>query len=131
MAIDPFIGSDIKLASSGDLAYNSRGDLDLVGVTNPKDNMLQAVKLRLGTQLGTYQFSSTYGAKLGQYVDEPITPNKELQIQSEVKTSLSQDPRIDAVPSIQVSTNGDSTTVQLTATTKTGVTVSTAIPIGG
>lgn len=131
MAIDPFIGSDIKLTSSRDLAYNSRGDLDLVGVTIPRDNMLQAVKLRLDTQLGTYQFSSTYGANLGQYVDEPITPNKDLQIQSEVNTSLSQDPRIDTVGNIQISASGDSTTVQLTATTKTGVTVSTAIPIGG
>lgn len=130
MAIDPFIGSDIKLTSSRDLAYNSRGDLELVGVTNPKDNMLQAVNLRLGTQIRTYQFSSTYGADLGQFVDEPITPNKALQIQSEVKTSLSQDPRIDTV-NTQTSANEDSTTVQLTATTKTGVTVSTAIPIGG
>ena len=132
MAIDPFIGSDIKLTSNRDLAYNSRGDLDLVGVTNPKDNMLQAVNLRLETQLGTYQFAPTYGTNLGQYVDEPITPNRELQIQSEVKTSLFQDPRIDTVVGkIQVSASGDSTTVQLTVISKTGVTISTAIPIGG
>ena len=130
MAIDPFIGSDLKL-NNGDLAYTSRGDLDLVGVTNPKDNMTQAINLRLSTQLGTYQFASDYGSNLGKYVDEPITPKLETDIQSEVKTTLAKDLRIDTVGTVQVSTSGDTVQVQLTATTKTGITVSTAIPIGG
>jgi phage baseplate assembly protein W len=117
--------SDVKL-NNGDLAYSSSGDLLLV---SDIDDVWQAAVLRVNTVLGTYLFQSTYGTKLGQYIDEPYTSDLEGKIASEITNTLQNDSRITSINNVQVNL-GTGTNVSLVIKTPYGVKAGN-IPIGG
>jgi phage baseplate assembly protein W len=129
-AADPAIGVDIAL-NSGDLGYGQGGDLSLIGDAAPSDNVWQAINLRLITVLGTYNWQNGYGTLLGNFVDEPVTDDLQIQIEQEIKKNVLLDPRVVAITNLQLSFDSGSITVQLTVVDATGVTSSGSASVGG
>lgn len=131
MGADPFIGVDVKLIN-GDLGNTSIGDLDLVGNSDPMDNMRQAINLRLNTPLGKYYFAQGYGTQGGGYVDEPDTDANRKALEAEAKATILQDSRIARVTSITV-IEGDTNQVKLnySAITQSGTKLSGTAQMGG
>ena len=131
MGSDPFIGVDVKLIN-GDLGNNSIGDLDLVGNLDPMDNMRQALNIRLITPLGKYYFAQGFGTVAVNYVDEVYTDYNRNNLEAEARVTIMQDPRIDKVESITVtSTDTNQVVLSYSAITKSGIKLTGVVQMEG
>jgi phage baseplate assembly protein W len=102
---DPLIGVDLKLDS--DLQADTKGDLMLVGQSNSADNVWQAVWLRIITTLGTYLFADNYGTQAREMVDEPITASMLSTLKSQIRDTISSDPRVASLTKLTVEQDTD------------------------
>lgn len=103
-ANDPLTGLskvDFLLTDSGDLALNNFGDLRLAsGMTN----IIQALKIKVGTQLGTVLLHPDFGlgVKVGSMTSEFSTND----IFSQLNKMIQADSRFQGIDTLQVTLNG-------------------------
>jgi phage baseplate assembly protein W len=131
LSTDPAIGVDLKLQNDGDLGATSTGDLDLAGDNKSIDNLVQSVRLRIITTLGTNYFSDGFGSNIRQYVDEPLTDDLQKQIRTEVQDTVLRDSRVQAISNISISEGSNSWVLSFAITAVNGETQSGSVTIGG
>lgn len=95
---DP-LGTDLKLDENGDLVAMASGAIYTV---SNEDNVAQAARVGLKTIPSTYLWGGDIGTTLAQYVDQPITPDVEIEIQNIIVETMSNDPRILQVQGVWV-----------------------------
>lgn len=94
-------GRDL-LGELGDLAVASNGDLDMVeGV----ENVIQAVKIKFGTEQGELPTHPTFGAKYPVGTKVTLVTIQEFAINS--RRTFKQDPRVEDVRSMNIWVEGD------------------------
>jgi len=95
------LGVDLLLDPENDLTITNLNDLKLVGGI---ENMAQAIVIRILIEKGSIKRHSTIGTRL--QVGEKVRQNSLADLKSEIVTSLGSDPRITAVPFIQLNQQG-------------------------
>ena len=104
------LGADIALNADGTFApFTGTGDLPLVsGLVN----LQQALRTRLNTAVGALPLHPDYGANQQELHGPDLVG--QVVVESEIKSTLLQDPRVQGVKNVSVTING--TTVTYTAT---------------
>ncbi len=92
------LGKDIQMVDN-DIVINNQNDFATVTFY---DNLGQAVKNRLQTILGEMQANTDYGSKLGLLIGRQKDDLLKQEIESEIRFTLLQEPRIDDVTNIEV-----------------------------
>lgn len=114
VAGDPLVGLskvDWLLTETGDIATNSFGDFRLAaGITN----IIQALKLKIGTPKGSVLLHSDYGLGLRAGV-----MNSDINVQdiyNSISKLVEEDPRFQGLDSLQISLNGPTLTISMGVT---------------
>lgn len=108
---DPLAGLskvDLLLTETGDVAVNSFGDFRFsAGMTN----IIQALKIKVGTQKGTSLLYPEFGLgiKAGMMSSEADIGD----IYSSIAQMISEDPRFQALESLQIELNGPTLTINM------------------
>ena len=92
-------GADIQLDPIGDFMLGSSGDLALA---NGATNLIQAVMNRLATEVGGLAYDTTYGIDLSNIIGRKNIYEQVTMIKKYVEDTLTDDPRIQAILSIDV-----------------------------
>jgi hypothetical protein len=99
---------DWLLTDTGDVAVNNYGDFRLsYGLTN----LLQALRIKLGTTAGTWIVHPTFG--LGVKVGTSIAVINVQDLFASIKTLITQDPRFRTLSSLQINQNGPQLSISL------------------
>ena len=125
--IDPaqVFGTDLAL-TQGRLGVDDTGDLLLVsGVPN----LRQAILNRINTGLGELLFHLSYGCGARAIVGAVSGPTSALLAGRYVRAALTADPRIAAVPNVNVSVVGDAIAVEAEVQPVTGRVLNIASPL--
>jgi hypothetical protein len=99
-------GIDLRIADTGDLLFTSNGDYAL---SYGLQNALQAVKLKLSTQIGELRFHQGFGIinVVGQ--NNQDTGSIRSAIVASLNDQISQDPRFDRIEALSVNYVTDNT----------------------
>jgi hypothetical protein len=101
---DPLVGMskvDWLLTDTGDLAVNSYGDFRFsAGMTN----LIQAIKIKLGTQKGKYILHPEFG--LGLRVGMMTSEVDAQSIYNDINALINDDPRFQGLSNLQIQLNG-------------------------
>lgn len=95
------LGIDIRLTEDGDLAMNNTSDLDLIA---GMDNMIQVLALRTELERGSLKRHPEIGTSLS--LGEKATTRTLVDLRNDLVTSIASDPRVQAIPSIQLNQEG-------------------------
>ena len=99
---------DWLLTPQGDIAINNSGDFRLAaGITN----LVQALAIKFGTQLGTSLLDPTFG--LGFKVGTMNTDVHAKTLYNQIVALITNDPRFEGVSGLQVTLNGPSLGISL------------------
>jgi hypothetical protein len=102
------LGVDIRLNGDGDIAISNIGDASLIAGL---DNIGQMLATKLLLELGSLKRHPEVGTSLG--VGRKVTSNFLNDLQTQIVNSLSQDPRVESVPFIQLKQDGGTTTINM------------------
>jgi len=94
------LGTDIALNEDGDISFNSLGEISTI---SDKENLAQAIKLRLLCSIGSY-FMQQYGSELHKVLGGK---NNEIRAKGLIAESLRQEARIKTIESIKTEQVGD------------------------
>jgi phage baseplate assembly protein W len=92
------LGKDIQMINN-DIVINNQNDFATIEF---HDNLGQAIKNRLQTILGEMQANVNYGSKLSLLLGRQRNDLLKLEIESEIRFTLLQEPRIDDVTNIEI-----------------------------
>lgn len=99
---------DWLLTDSGDIATNAFGDFRFsAGMTN----LIQAMKIKLGTQKGSVLLHPDFG--LGLKVGNSIADIDVQNIYNSISKMIEEDPRFQGLDSLQISLDGPSLTISM------------------
>ena len=90
------LGADI--AALEDIKFAGTDLLTVIAL----NNLRQALYHRLITDIGELDYHPEYGSEIYKYVSKPMTPGNISDIQNEVTQCVLQDPRVEAVLSVEV-----------------------------
>jgi hypothetical protein len=115
------LGVDIRLTDQGDLASNNTSDLDLIaGLTN----MSQALALRIELEQGSLKRQPQIGTSVA--LGEKVPTRTLVNLRLELLRSIGSDSRVEAIPFIELSQEGGTTTANMVVKLKN---LSQPIPI--
>lgn len=111
------LGMDLQLDDSGQVVFNTDGDLSLVsGISN----LIQALRLRLNTPTGVVPYAPEYGNQAYDHVGEMGSPYFYNLIGALVSRAIVADPRISAVTDVTVRQFGAKVLVDATVQVRSG-----------
>jgi hypothetical protein len=102
------LGVDILLTSEGDISISNVGDASLVGGIN---NFGQAITTKLFLELNSLKRHPGVGTSLG--LGRKTTTVFLNDLKGQILASLAQDPRVESVPTITISQQGGTTTINM------------------
>jgi hypothetical protein len=102
------LGVDIRITKDGDLAISNIKDLDLVAGI---DNMVQVLSMKLFLEKGGLKRHPTLGVNLA--LGRKVATNHAREVRDEIIQTYSSDPRIESIPYIDVSQEGDTTNINM------------------
>ena len=108
---DPLVGLskvDLLLTDAGDVAVNSFGDFRFAaGMTN----IIQALKIKIGTSKGSSLLNPNFGLGIKAGI---MTSEAQIgDIYSSIAQMISEDPRFQALESLQIQLNGPTLTINM------------------
>jgi hypothetical protein len=106
--IERALGVDMQLNGDGDIAISNIGDASLVGGV---ENVGQAIATKLLLEVGSLKRHTGVGTDLG--IGRKVRSNFLNDLQSQILTSLGQDPRVESVPFIQLKQEGGTTIINM------------------
>jgi len=106
-----YLGRDIELDINGDIKFGSQNDFSKVIYY---DNLKQALKTRLLTNLKELRLHKNYGSELQDMVSKSKKNDTEKEIKKVIKVALLQEPRIERVQGITVTYKNNAYNVSLT-----------------
>ena len=117
MSVLKTYGDEVTFASSN--TYRLVGDR-IMGMTDGKSAVLQAIELALGTERWRYViFSGDYGCELSSLFGQNRRP-MEKEIELLIKEALEEDDRITAIENFSVRYEGDTAVISFTAISRFG-----------
>ncbi|WP_311080968.1 GPW/gp25 family protein [Paenibacillus polymyxa] len=93
-SVEPFGGTDLKMAPDGDLVDDGAGDWEVVAGI---DNIKQAVSHRLVTRRGSLTQHPTYGSRLHEFIGLAQAPYIRQLVELDIHETLNYEDRIDSV----------------------------------
>ena len=108
-----YLGRDIKMYED-DIVFGTGNDFGFVTYRN---NLSQAIMIRLRTQEGEITLHADYGSLLPDLLHAPKTESTLYKIRETIRATLLQEPRIDSISNITVEELSDGTvqaTVEVT-----------------
>ena len=100
-----YLGRDIKMYED-DIVFGTQNDFAFVTFRN---NLSQALMIRLRTQEGEITLHTNYGSLLPDLISQPPTENTLYKVRETIRATLLQEPRIDDISNIKVEKLSDGT----------------------
>lgn len=128
MSVLKTYGGEVTFAPSR--TYRLVGDR-ILGMTDGRDAVLQAIELALGTQRWGHEiFSGDYGCEIQALFGQDKRP-MEKEIELLMKEALQEDDRITAIEGLSVEYEGDTAKISFTAVSRFGdIKVERSVSVG-
>jgi phage baseplate assembly protein W len=111
---DELFGIDLFINADGELEFGSEGNPDFRRVSGV-DNLVQAIKNRVGTTLKFYVYHPDYGSNLPFYIGRKNDPFWDDLVRVDIRRVCLTDPRISDIESFFMTIDGDTIFISLDA----------------
>jgi hypothetical protein len=111
---DELFGIDLFINTNGELEFGSEGNPDFRRVSGI-ENLVQALKNRVGTTLKFYVYHPDYGSNLPFYIGRKNDPFWDDLVRVDIRRVCLTDPRISDIESFFMTIDGDTIFVSLDA----------------
>ena len=106
--VERALGVDLQLNAEGDISISNIGDASVVGGLT---NVGQAIATKLLLEIGSLKRHPGVGTSLG--IGRKVTSSFLNDLETQILTSLKQDPRIESIPFIELIQDGGTTNINM------------------